>query len=131
MALTHLLLIFLGGGLGASTRYLLSTWINKQTKALDSISFPWGIFSCNIIGCLLIGCVYGWLKSHHPEWVHPLFVTGLFGGFTTFSSFALDTQILIQNQSYLTAGTYAFGSLILGITFCIAGYLLTNPTQLS
>lgn len=128
MQLKPLLFIFLGGGIGASLRYLLSTWINVKTADSTStaVTFPWGIFACNLLGCFLIGTVYGWLKSQHPDWVHPLFVTGLLGGFTTFSSFALDSQILLQNQAYLAAGLYAIGSLVLGITLCFVGYLITS-----
>ncbi|MFC5050365.1 fluoride efflux transporter CrcB [Rubritalea spongiae] len=126
MAFTQLLLIFLGGGLGATTRFILSTFVNTKTANPDTVNFPWGILSCNLIGCLLIGATYGWLKSHHPEWIHPLFVTGLFGGFTTFSSFALDTQILIQNQAYLTAAIYSIGTLILGLLLCATGFFITS-----
>ncbi|MGJ8672140.1 fluoride efflux transporter CrcB [Rubritalea sp.] len=126
MAFTQLLMIFLGGGLGATARFSLSTFVNSKTANPDSINFPWGIFACNLIGCLLIGSSYGWLKSHHPEWIHPLFVTGLFGGFTTFSSFTLDTQILLQNQAYLSAGLYSIGTLLLGLLLCVIGYQVTS-----
>ncbi|MFC4992936.1 fluoride efflux transporter CrcB [Rubritalea tangerina] len=126
MALNHLFLIFLGGGMGASARFALSTWINNQNQSPNTFSFPWAIFSCNLIGCLLIGLLYGWLKSHHPEWIHPLFITGLFGGFTTFSSFALDTQILLQNHAYLLAASYAIGSIVLGLLLCFIGFTLTS-----
>lgn len=123
MHLKPLLLIFLGGGTGASLRYLLSSYINLRSA---TTTFPWGIFSCNLGGCLAIGMVFGWLHSSHPGWVHPLLVTGLLGGFTTFSSFALESQLLIQNQAYLAAALYTIGSLTLGITLCFAGYLITS-----
>lgn len=126
MQLKPLLFIFLGGGLGASLRYMLSTWLNFRNEHVAGQCFPWGIFSCNLIGCLLIGLVFGWLKAEHPHWIHPLFVTGLLGGFTTFSSFALDTHLLIQNQAYITAITYSVGSLLLGIALCLIGFTLTN-----
>ena len=69
---------------------------------------------------------FGWINANHPSWLHPLLVTGILGGFTTFSSFALDTQLLLQNHAYLLAGLYAIGSLLLGITLCLIGYLLTS-----
>ena len=129
MAWKQLILIFFGGGLGASLRFALANWINECTSQTNTIQFPWGIFACNLIGCLLIGIFYGWLKSHHPEWIHPLFVTGLFGGFTTFSAFALDTQMLVQKQAYLHALLYSLGSLIFGLLLCFAGYLFTYKIQ--
>lgn len=129
MQLKPLLIIFLGGGIGASLRYVVSSLISLRTASAGApaaITFPWGIFACNLLGCLLIGTAFGWINANHPSWLHPLLVTGILGGFTTFSSFALDTQLLLQNHAYLLAGLYAIGSLLLGITLCLIGYLLTS-----
>ncbi len=119
----HFLFVFIGGGIGASARFALSSALNNITKLQG---FPWGVFCCNLIGCLLIGLAAGWIKSHHPHWVHPLFVTGVLGGFTTFSSFALDTHQLIQNQAYGLAVLYALGTLVIGTIFCYVAYHLSS-----
>ncbi|WP_018969768.1 fluoride efflux transporter CrcB [Rubritalea marina] len=123
MTLHQFICIFLGGGLGACSRFALSSWIHSSARFQG---FPWGVFACNLIGCLLIGLAAGLIKSHHPSWIHPLFVTGLFGGFTTFSSFALDTHNLIQNQHLGLAATYSLGTLVIGTLLCYVGYTLTS-----
>lgn len=115
-------LIFLGGGLGAALRYQLSIWI--QLKSPER-TFPYPVLTCNLIGCFIIGILFGYIRSHHPTWLHPLFITGLLGGFTTFSSFALDTQKLLQNTHYIQALIYTLTSLIGGITLCYLGYKTT------
>lgn len=123
MSLSHFFCVFLGGGLGACARFALSTWFNGNPKFQG---FPWGVFSCNLIGCLLIGLAAGWIKSHHPSWIHPLFVTGVFGGFTTFSSFALDTHKLILNGTLGLAATYSIGTLVIGTILCYLGYQMSS-----
>jgi len=117
----HLLLIFLGGGLGASARYMLSVQLQSaETK------IPYGILCCNLLGCLLIGIVYGLVKAHHPAWISPVLVTGFLGGFTTFSTFALDTQKLFYSGNITLAIIYILASFLGGLALCFTGYYLAQ-----
>lgn len=121
--MNHVLLIFLGSGLGATARYLLSLQLHSTgSKA----TIPYGILTCNLLGCLLIGIIYGLVKSHHPTWISPLAVTGFLGGFTTFSTFALDTQKLLQAGNLGLAISYILISVIGGLALCLAGYYFTQ-----
>lgn len=119
--MNHFLFIFIGSGLGAVVRYALS--LNMQTP--DS-KLPYGILTCNLLGCLIIGIVYGLVKSHHPSWISPLAVTGFLGGFTTFSTFALDTQKLIQAGNTGLAISYILISVLGGLALCFVGYYFTQ-----
>lgn len=102
----HYLLIFLGGGLGALSRYGLSAGVQSLAEQTRLHRFPAGILACNLLGCFLIGLLFGWIASRngeHPAWLHPLAVTGFLGAFTTFSTFALDTHKLFQASPALAA----------------------------
>ena len=112
----HFILVFIGGGLGAASRYGLSTALTSSSHKI-----PWGILACNLLGCLLIGALYGFVKSHHPHWISPLAVTGFLGGFTTFSTFALDTQKLVEAGNYGTAISYVLISIIAGLALSVIG----------
>jgi len=119
----NVLLIFIGSGLGATARYLLSIQLQNP---VSNTKMPWGILTCNLLGCLFIGIIYGLLKSYHPSWISPLVVTGFLGGFTTFSTFALDTQKLIQTGNLGVAVSYVLISLIGGLGLCYLGYYFTQ-----
>ncbi len=114
----NLLYIFLGGGLGAISRFGLSSGIQSLAEHTRLHRFPIGIFACNILGSFLIGCLFGYIASRgnqHPAWLHPLAVTGFLGAFTTFSTFALDTQKLFASSPALA---------ILNIAASVVGSLL-------
>jgi len=100
----HWLYIFLGGGLGAVSRFGLSSGIQTLAEHTRLQRFPVGILACNLLGSFLIGCLFGYIASraeNHPAWLHPLAVTGFLGAFTTFSTFALDTQKLFSSSPLL------------------------------
>ena len=110
--------IFLGGGLGALSRYSLASGIQSLAEQTRMHRFPIGILACNFLGCFLIGLLFGWIASRngeHPAWLHPLAVTGFLGAFTTFSTFALDTHKLFENSPALA---------IANITASVVGSLL-------
>ncbi len=113
----HFLLIFLGGGLGALSRFSLSSGIQALSEHTRLHRFPIGILACNLLGCFFIGCLFGYIAARgneHPTWLHPLAITGFLGAFTTFSTFAMDTQKLFSSSPALA---------LLNITVSIIGSL--------
>lgn len=108
----HLFYIFLGGGLGAVSRYGLAAVIQQLTHNTRIERFPIGIYACNMLGCLLIGIAVGFLssRSSYPNWINLFTVTGFLGGFTTFSTFALD-----NHKHFLTSPSIAFLNIGLSI----------------
>lgn len=119
-----LLLVGAGGLIGSVARYLTASYF---TKAFPS-SFPYGTFVVNIVGCLIIGIIYGlserfnWLT---PEW-RLFLVTGICGGFTTFSSFAYENIKLIQEGQFLVFAGYSIASFALGLLAVFFGLTLTK-----
>lgn len=100
----HWLYIFLGGGLGAVSRFGLSSSVQMLAEHTRLQRLPVGILVCNLLGSFLIGCLFGYVASRSespPAWLHPLAVTGFLGAFTTFSTFALDTQKLFSSSPLL------------------------------
>lgn len=106
-------MVALGGALGTVARYLcslgLARWLGE--------TFPWGTLFVNVVGSFIIGFYFlltapGGRLLVSPDW--RLFVTvGICGGFTTFSSFSLQTLLLMREGEWLLAGLNAFGSLAL------------------
>jgi len=115
------LLVFLGGGLGSVSRFLIGVGIKQWWTA----SFPLGTFIVNILGCFLIGCFLGLVDRHgeyKPQLVF-LLSTGFCGGFTTFSSFTYENLTLIQQENYQTAFFYIFASLSIGLLCAYTGII--------
>jgi len=106
-------LLFLGGGVGAVARYALGLWIEARVGP----GFPWGTFAINVGGCLAIGVVATLADEH--LWISPparlLLVTGLLGGFTTFSTFGLETWQLFEEGRAGLALAYGGASLFAGL----------------
>lgn len=121
------LLIFLGGGLGALSRWGLSTGIQKLTIKTALAKFPLGILACNLLGCFLIGCVFGYFAQKNPAWAFPLLVTGFLGGFTTFSTFGRDTFEAFNDGLPLIAVLNIVVSVLLGVLAVWAGLRLFAP----
>ena len=91
----EILVVMVGGGLGSTVRLLLSRWV---TTVMPYENLPWGIIVVNILGCFCIGVLYVLFSSYFLEntlWRVGLIV-GVLGGFTTFSSFSLDTIHLVE-----------------------------------
>ena len=110
-----ILLVGLGGFLGAIARYKLGGFILHMT-AQDRL--PFGTFVVNILGCLIVGVLAGVAERYDafgPDTRLFLF-TGLLGGFTTFSAFGLEAMHLIRRGDLGAAALYAGGSVVLGIT---------------
>lgn len=125
MFIKEIFAVMLGGGLGSGLRFLLSRYIQSQPKLTD---FPWGIFACNVIGCLLMGLFAGILLHRWqlgPIWRAGLLV-GLLGGFTTFSSFSIDTISLLQSGNSAAAITNIVLTLLCCLAATAGGLLLTR-----
>jgi CrcB protein len=120
-------LVFLGGGLGALSRWGLSAGLEKLTNRTALNQFPLGVLACNLLGCFLIGCVLGHFAQKTPFWVTPLLVTGFLGGFTTFSTFGRDTVSAIQSGLTLIAVLNILLSVTLGLLAVWAGLRLCSP----
>ena len=122
------LLVFLGGGLGSLARFGLSTGVQSLTQNTALHRFPGGILVCNLLGCFLIGCLFGYFTDKTaPSWVFPLLATGFLGGFTTFSTFARDTHNLWTTGLTQLAFLQILLSIALGLLAVIAGIKLTHP----
>ncbi len=108
------LLVGLGGGLGSMARYGVARWM-LITGAPPF--FPWATFTVNVVGCLIIGLLAGMADRYHlfSDNVTLLLFTGLLGGFTTFSSFGLETILLLRRGEWGVASVYVIGSLLLGL----------------
>lgn len=117
----RLLLVLLGGALGSSARYLVATW----TAAAFGAAFPWGTLTVNVTGSFVIGLLatladeFGGLGPEQRLFL----VVGVLGGFTTFSSFALETWRLAEQDRVISALintalnlTLAMSAAFLGIT---------------
>lgn len=114
-------LIGIGSFIGGIFRYLLSQTI--QTRFLSA--YPFGTFTVNIIGCLIVGIIFGLSEKFNvsPEW-RLFLATGICGGFTTFSSFSLETMNMLKDGQYLYSFLYISSSVILGLIAVYLGMLL-------
>ncbi|MGB0921063.1 MAG: fluoride efflux transporter CrcB [Alphaproteobacteria bacterium] len=111
-----------GGAIGAVLRYLSV----QAAGRLFGAGFPWGTFGVNIIGSFLIGIAVAWLatKAEGTAEMRALLVTGVLGGFTTFSAFSLDVIQLLERKAHMEASLYALGSVGVSVLFCFAGLAL-------
>lgn len=109
--------VFLGGGIGSTLRYQLSIAFNKEGGV-----FQWGTFTANLIGCLLLGLFSGLLNKSDQGQLELFLLTGLCGGFTTFSTFSKEGLSLLQRELYLPYTLYTLSSLLFGVLFLVIGY---------
>ena len=115
----NILLVGLGGGVGSITRYLCQKWFADHY--LHPI--PWGTFAVNVVGCFAIGIFWGiTFKSFAANESWKLFLmTGLCGGFTTFSAFTLEGIGLIREQRLALFFSYVAASVLLGLLATYTG----------
>jgi CrcB protein len=117
----QLLLIGLGGALGALLRYGLTGLVHPGTGS----SFPWGTLGANLTGCFVIGLL--WVTAEEgllPPWFHTFMFIGLLGAFTTFSTYGLETVHLLRGGEIGPAITNIALSSGLGVPLAIGGIVL-------
>ena len=115
--MTPLLQVALGGAIGASARYLTGL----AAARLLGKGFPWGTLIVNIAGSFLMGVLVIVLLHLSANRFAPLLMTGLLGGFTTFSAFSLDAVTLYERGQLGLAASYVGASVILSIAALFAG----------
>jgi CrcB protein len=114
----NVLLVALGGGLGAAARFGVSLAVPARADA-----WPLATFLINVSGSLAIGILAGWLSTRGEsgeQW--RLFLgVGVLGGFTTFSAYSLETLRMIERNDWLGASTYSIGSVLAGLVAVAIG----------
>lgn len=109
--LTNLLHVVLGGGIGAGLRYLT----NVGALRLFGPGFPVATLVVNVLGSFLMGLLVEVLAQRGGQRLAPFLMTGVLGGFTTFSAFSLDTMTLWQRGETWLALAYVAGSVVLSL----------------
>ena len=113
------LLVFIGGGIGIALRHgsalVAARWFGT--------GLPYGTLFVNIFGSFVMGLIteYWALKSGLPQPVRLFLTTGIIGGFTTFSTFSLDTAVLWERGQSLATLAYVLGSVVVSISALFAG----------
>ena len=113
-----ILAIAIGGSAGALMRY----WISDIAYRALGVTFPWGTLAVNAIGCFVIGILWALFDFYivSPNW-RLLFLTGFLGAFTTFSTFALETFNLLQDNELKLAALNVAVSVLLGLFLVYIG----------
>ena len=119
----HVFLVFIGGGFGSVTRYIMGKVMNGAENTI-----PLGTMLANVLGSLLIGLILGYLakSTNVTESQSLLLATGFCGGFTTFSTFSFENQVFLKNGDYIQFLTYTFGTILLSISAVIFGLYVSK-----
>jgi CrcB protein len=120
-----ILLVGAGSFIGGICRYLLSVFIQSKS----AIVFPFGTLMVNLAGCFVIGCLYG-LSEKWPLSTETrlLLITGILGGFTTFSSFSIESFLLFRDGHSGWAVIYILTSVLAGLALTGAGFWIFKLT---
>ena len=120
----NFLIVFIGGGIGSMMRH----GVNVGAARLTGTAFPYGTLTVNITGSLVMGLCAGYFafKGDASQSWRLLLMTGILGGYTTFSAFSLDAVTLYQRGEMGLALFYVLGSVILSIAGLFAGLALVR-----
>ena len=120
----HYLLVFIGGGLGSTLRHL----VNIVCPRLFGANFPYHTFIINITGSTIMGLIAGYLafKGDAAQSWRLFLMTGILGGYTTFSALSLDAAVLYERGEIILALLYVLGSVVLSILGLFAGLALVR-----
>jgi len=116
-----LLSVGIGGFIGAILRYSISNWVNT----LSSSNFPYGTLTVNMIGSFFIGFLFLYFQQINlSPYQKFLLITGLLGALTTFSTFSLDTVLLMQQEQYMKAFSNVLLNVVLSIGATFLGMII-------
>jgi CrcB protein len=118
------LLVFFGGGLGAALRHA----VNIACARAFGMNFPFGTFIINITGSIVMGLIAGYLafKGEASQPWRLFLMTGILGGYTTFSAYSLDAALLYERGEIGLALLYVLGSVVFSIAGLFAGLALVR-----
>lgn len=119
-----LILVATGGAIGASLRYLWGVWVHRLMGG--PTDFPVAIMTANILGSFLMGAFVALAAHRGLTHLNPFIAVGVLGGFTTFSTFSLETVRLIERGDIWHAGVYVGLSVGLSLLGLMAGLWLTR-----
>ena len=113
--------VALGGALGA-----LGRWGVAEALPSSPGGWPWATLLVNLSGCLLIGVLLAVVLGRHPTspWLRPFLATGVLGGYTTYSTFAVDVVRLVDDGAVAVAAAYLLASVLGGVLAVVAGLVL-------
>jgi fluoride exporter len=114
--------VALGGAIGSVARYLTNVAVMRGIGP----GFPWGTVIVNVVGSFAMGVLVVWLAERGSMRHAPLLMTGLLGGFTTFSAFSLDAVTLWERGAVGPALVYVLGSVLVSLAALFAGMALTR-----
>ena len=117
-----ILQVALGGAIGASLRYLT----NVGARSLFGAGYPFGTLIVNILGSFLMGVLVVVLAKRGGNHLVPFLMTGILGGFTTFSAFSLDTLTIWERGEPASACVYVAASVLLSLAAIVAGLALAR-----
>jgi CrcB protein len=119
--------IAIGGAIGTLLRYVVSGFTHRFADA----TFPWGTLAVNLTGCFIIGFLWEVFdKGAFSPTIRLLVFVGFLGGYTTFSSFGLETFTLMRDGEYRLALVNILASNILGILLVFAGFFSARNLML-
>lgn len=123
------LIVFIGAGIGGAGRH----GVNVLAARVSSNGFPFGTLSVNVIGCMVMGLLAGYFafRGHLPQEWRLLLTTGVLGGFTTFSAFALDATLLWERGQFGLALAYVLASVFLSLGAVVAGLFIARVAWVS
>jgi CrcB protein len=119
--------VALGGAIGSSMRYGVNVWSGRAIGA----EFPWATLIVNIVGCFAMGLLTGLLalRLQLTQELRLFLTTGILGGFTTFSAFALDAAALAERREFNVATIYVLASVVLSLGAVFLGLTLARASQ--
>ncbi len=121
----ELSLVFIGAGFGGVLRFVVGSII----ISILGKNFPWATMTINLLGSFIMGLLFvlitDRLQNLSPVLI-PLILVGVLGGFTTFSSFSLETLKLIQAEKFISAISYVLISTVGGVSLAVVGYIIAQ-----